>query len=98
MAVLDKLKGGWAFSCPGCKDVHQIDERWSFNGNEEKPTFTPSLLVTYPANPDASEEFAEWRQERRCHSFVTDGRIQFLEDSTHDLAGQTVELKEFSWA
>ena len=30
--------------------------------------------------------------EVRCHSFVTDGRIQFLSDSTHVLAGQTVDL------
>ena len=28
----------------------------------------------------------------RCHSFVTDGRIQFLGDCTHALAGQTVDL------
>ena len=30
-----------------------------------------------------------------CHSFVTDGRIQFLGDCTHSLAGQTVDLPEF---
>lgn len=30
-----------------------------------------------------------------CHSFVTDGRIQFLADCTHDLAGQTVELPPY---
>ncbi len=29
-----------------------------------------------------------------CHSFVTDGRIQFLDDCTHALAGQTVDLPE----
>ena len=29
-----------------------------------------------------------------CHSFVTDGRIQFLADSNHALAGQTVDLPE----
>lgn len=29
-----------------------------------------------------------------CHSFVTDGRIQFLADCTHALAGQTVDLPE----
>ena len=29
-----------------------------------------------------------------CHSFVTDGRIQFLSDCTHPLAGQTVDLPE----
>lgn len=28
----------------------------------------------------------------RCHSFVRDGKIEFLSDSTHKLAGQTVDL------
>lgn len=27
-----------------------------------------------------------------CHSFVTDGCIQYLGDCTHRLAGQTVDL------
>ena len=27
-----------------------------------------------------------------CHSFVRDGRIQFLDDCSHELAGQTVDL------
>ena len=31
-----------------------------------------------------------------CHSFVTDGRIQFLGDCTHDLAGHTVELPDLA--
>lgn len=30
-----------------------------------------------------------------CHSFITDGRIQFLSDCTHKLAGQTVDLPDF---
>ncbi|WP_223630229.1 DUF6527 family protein [Pseudomonas atacamensis] len=30
-----------------------------------------------------------------CHSFVTDGRIQFLGDCTHGLAGQTVNLSDW---
>ncbi|MDR7867595.1 MAG: DUF6527 family protein [Sporomusaceae bacterium] len=29
-----------------------------------------------------------------CHSFVRDGCIQFLNDCTHELAGQTVELPD----
>lgn len=28
-----------------------------------------------------------------CHSFVRDGRIEFLSDCTHSLAGQTVQLQ-----
>jgi len=31
-----------------------------------------------------------------CHSFITDGRIQYLGDCTHSLAGQTIELP--NWA
>jgi len=29
-----------------------------------------------------------------CHSFIRDGKIQFLGDCTHALAGQTVDLPE----
>jgi len=64
--------------CPGCDRAHGYDSRWAFNGDLDRPTFTPSLVV---------EESA------LCHSFVTDGRIQFLADSTHALAGQTVDLQ-----
>lgn len=90
--------GRLTFRCPGCDDFHQIQTgtgsgpRWGWNGDADKPTFTPSIKVTYPANPDADEEFKGWRTERICHSFVTDGRIQFLGDCTHSLAGQTVYL------
>ena len=86
------------FECPGCKESHSIPiagaHAWGWNGSVDSPTFTPSIKVTYPANPDAIEEFKEWRTERVCHSFVTDGKIQFLGDCTHALAGQTVELPE----
>lgn len=72
--------------CPGCDEVHALDERWTFNDNFERPTFTPSLLC----RGERPEPFV-------CHSFITDGRIQFLSDCTHALAGQTVDLPPFSW-
>lgn len=31
-----------------------------------------------------------------CHSFVTDGKIQFLGDCTHKLAGHTVDLPDMN--
>ena len=37
--------------CPGCDHAHMIQTgagsgpRWGWNGNAEKPTFTPSVLV-----------------------------------------------------
>lgn len=75
---------GYMFNCPGCKEIHVPNQTWGFNGDLDKPTFTPSILVTHPGKPSP-----------RCHSFVTDGKIQFLNDCTHELAGKTVELPEW---
>lgn len=75
------------FHCPGCDDVHQIRVgTWTWNGDLERPTFTPSVLVRYEVSPPNQH------LSTICHSFVTDGRIQFLGDCTHALAGQTVDL------
>lgn len=80
--------GGTIIHCPACKYGHLFDARWKFNGDFEKPTFTPSMLVF----PDA--EFNKKFNCIRCHSFVTDGKIQFLADCDHSMAGQTVELPD----
>jgi len=80
----------YTFFCPGCNCDHgvwtskknKLGAIWSFNGNMDKPTFSPSLLISSPG------------RNYCCHSFVTDGKIQFLSDCTHKLAGQTVELPE----
>lgn len=95
---------GVMIDCPGCvagahmlptdwcppgrvKSPHyERGPQWSFNGDLERPTLSPSILSRY-----------EWGPERSpvvCHSFVADGRIQFLGDCTHSLAGQTVDLRE----
>lgn len=75
---------------------------WKWNGSLEKPTFTPSLLVRSGHYVDGKHPcWCDYRKEHPekdaptcyiCHSFITDGRIQFLSDCTHPLAGQTVEL------
>jgi len=32
--------------CPGCNHIHGIDlKRWTFNGNLESPTFSPSFNI-----------------------------------------------------
>lgn len=74
----------YVFYCPGCKCGHSFDVRtdgkrpaWTFDGNMERPTFSPSLL--YP--------------DRRCHLFLRDGMIEFLSDCTHELAGRTVPME-----
>lgn len=87
------------FVCPGCELRHGVNVRlknsasgplWSWNGSLKAPTLQPSILVTYDG-PDASKDGAP---PARCHSYVTDGRIQFLGDCTHGKAGQTLDLPE----
>lgn len=93
--------------CPGCEDLHQVHfggtagNQWEFDGDTERPTLSPSLLVRAV---QWSEEYAlpkfDKRRDRHpnippgehtiCHSFVRDGTWQFLSDSTHVLAGRTV--------
>lgn len=89
---IEKYKGGpdYQFYCPGCKEHHGVwtnkkeQPCWDFNGNIDLPTFSPSLLVREPS-PSGM---------KICHSFIRDGKIQFLSDCTHHLAGQTIELPE----
>ena len=78
---------GHAFECPGCGQIHLVDKRWTFNGDTENPTITPSLLVRYNYKDVA----------KRCHSFIKEGKIQFLNDCTHELAGKTVDLPQLDW-
>lgn len=84
-------------------------DSWTFDGNLDAPTFSPSVRVRrghYCNNPPVPGNCACDFQQRFpdhepwewpcgiCHSFVRNGRIQFLEDCTHALAGQTVDLPE----
>ena len=78
----DGKVGGVMIYCPGCKTHHVFDERWTFNGDYENPTFSPSMLCN--ANC----------QRTRCHSFVRNGKIEFLSDCAHELAGQTMDLPD----
>lgn len=102
MAALSKKlrsveSGRIMFWCPGCDGAHMIRVEgaspgcWGYNGNPDAPTFTPSVLVTYDG-PDAGKDGAP---PAICHSFVTDGRIQFLSDCTHALDGQTVDIPDW---
>jgi len=108
--ILRSVEGGQvAFHCPGCGFAHAIpvtgERAWGYNGNPDRPTFTPSILVTgqYADPPVTSDNLDEWKRapwpqtkvKRVCHSFVTDGQIQFLGDCTHALAGQTVPIPNF---
>ena len=55
---------------------------WQWNGSIDKPTIRPSLMTK---GEDADGKF-------KCHSYVTDGNVKFLTDSTHEFAGKTIAL------
>lgn len=112
--VLRTGEGGvLMFRCPGCNEVHQVQTgdgpgpRWGFNGDYDRPTFSPSVLVKtghYCSGQDGKECWCSYEERTGepapfrcsvCHSFVRDGQIQFLGDCTHVLAGQTVPLEPF---
>jgi hypothetical protein len=82
----------YAFHCPGCQYGHAVTVNghknsqgasWGWNGSMDKPTFTPSI------NCNAGDP------HHQCHSFVNDGRIQFLGDCFHTMKGQTVEIPDW---
>lgn len=110
--------GRIAFQCPGCGTAHVVpvleseSPHWDFNGDFEKPTLYPSLLITHFLISELGKlQYIEWYErgmpnrkgerfdgvEITCHSFVTAGFIEFLKDSTHKLAGQTVPLPDFDY-
>lgn len=85
------------FHCPACDCKHAVSTGpcgWQWNGDADKPTLSPSVLATTGRRVDRSFVPEPGDPPECCHSFVTDGRIQFLGDCTHQLAGQTLELPE----
>ena len=91
---VDPVYVHWVW-CPGCEDLHcwwtAIEGEpcnrttWEYDGNDESPTVSPSLLVSYGVDG------------KQCHSFVKSGQWQFLGDCTHALAGQTVPMVPLDW-
>jgi hypothetical protein len=73
-----------AWYCPGCKCHHGVPVpphagAWSWNSSLNEPTLDPSVVIQ--------------RNGSVCHSFIRDGKIMFLGDCTHALAGKTVEMR-----
>lgn len=83
--------GGLTFWCQGCREAHTVwvgegpGPRWGWNGDVEKPVFTPSVLVTgRNFTPKGRAEFEAWHAagcprpsppafeaaDTRCHTFV----------------------------
>ena len=93
--VLDNSQDGFVgWFCPGCKRRHYVpvgpkhQNSWGWNKDLVEPTLTPSVLGDWHEWDDATQ--ASTRHV--CHAFITNGKIQFLADCTHEHAGKTVPM------
>lgn len=90
---LTDQEGLYIFFCPGCDCYHVVNTKagnkassgmewpvWQLSGGIDNPTVRASIRVM---------------AQYVCHSYITDGKIEFLPDSTHHLSGQIVELPDF---
>ena len=92
----DGVLYGYRFYCPGCKDYDVVRTGpagsgpvWSFTGTVNNPTIRPSLLKRWGRGGGDTQ-----LRLMCCHAFITDGKIEFLGDCSHSLAGVTVELTD----
>jgi hypothetical protein len=80
--------------------MHKLPDSWTFDGNLEKPTFTPSFKHSGVKRVFINGQWTgEWNRDANgdpvsfiCHYHLTAGELQFCVDSTHALAGKTVAL------
>lgn len=83
MQVSKYLRQGpehYAHWCPGCNEVHQLpypNKGWSFNGDVNAPTFSPSFKIETPRPAGVYV----------CHYVLTAGVLTFLPDCSHALRG-----------
>lgn len=82
--------------CQACGRVHgvRVDDgpsipqpKWSWDGDRERPTLSPSIKESFPADDESPEEIV-------CHHFVKAGRIEYCGDNPHILNGATVDMVE----
>lgn len=90
--------------CPGCESPHGIRIEggppiWTFDGNYDAPTFSPSIRCFTTETTDDNDRPLPAPIERTlCHYFIRAGKIEFCGDSPHKLTGQTVDLPDWPYA
>jgi hypothetical protein len=98
MRIEGKIKdwedGTYSHECLGCKGHHKVPTTkessrnghiWTFNGDFNKPTFSPSVNNSWGEPPF-----------KRCHYVITNGMIAYCDDCTHSFKGQTIELPNYT--
>lgn len=78
----------YKYECKGCGYYHVFALKkdgghHDFNMDLYNPTVSPSLVQGTDS-------------KRICHSFIKDGKIQYLNDCWHEMKGMTVELSDIT--
>jgi len=105
MQTSEIKNGELIWHCPGCDESHMVPvegpNAWEFNGDIQYPTLSPSIKVT-GVEKMTDAEYEELREGKTivprpfvCHSFLKNGVMEFLSDSTHSRAGQSVALEAY---
>lgn len=87
---VSNVPGQFIFWCPGCHEHHGVwtdpehpnkvtGSKWTFDGNMERPTFSPSILTI---------------GRTRCHLHIVNGEIHYCSDCDHALAGKAVPMED----
>lgn len=92
------------FYCPACSETHGVniegnsskEPQWIFNGDVNKPTFSPSVRVSWTEPSDNENEFDDTTKDKQicCHFFVTNGMISYCGDCTHEFKNRIVPMVE----
>lgn len=101
---LRKNNAGFHHWCDGCKELHILPMYggWTFNGNLDKPTFSPSFKhegLRIETDEKTGKWTGEWLKDDQgkpipyiCHYVLTNGILNYCSDSTHEMAGKSVSL------
>lgn len=101
---LRKTSEGYAHWCCACEEMHSLPHSWKFNGDVNKPTFSPSfnhsgIKRNMVGGKWVGEGKDAWLYDSQgkpiptvCHYILTDGVLHYCGDCTHSLSGQSVSL------
>jgi hypothetical protein len=87
--------------CPACDEAHPLPDGWTFNGDFERPTFTPSFKHSGMQRVIVDRKWTgEWVRDaagnpapRVCHYILMAGVLNFCADCSHAMAGKSAPLQ-----
>jgi hypothetical protein len=91
-AKLRRGPTGYFWYCPACEETHPLPDGWTFDGNLDAPTFSPSFLHRWNCGPLIEPPKREGVNV--CHYVVTAGQVAYCGDCTHRLANQTIPMPD----